>query len=41
MSLATILFIIVMLHLVAGFGYAFYKIEFGGKKKQNPEPADE
>lgn len=35
MSLANILFIIVMLHLVAGFGYIFYKLEFGGKKKQN------
>ncbi len=41
MSLATILFIIVMLHLVAGFGYAFYKIEFGGKKKQKTETGDD
>ena len=39
MSLANILFIIVMLHLVAGFGYIFYKLEFGGKKKQ--ENSDE
>ncbi len=32
MSLANILFIIVMLHLVVGFGYVFYKLEYGGKK---------
>ncbi len=41
MSLGTILFIIVMLHLVAGFGYAFYKIEFGGKKKKENIGKDE
>jgi len=34
MSLATILFIIVMLHLVVGFGYVVYKLEFSGKKKK-------
>ena len=34
MSLANILFIIVMLHLVVGFGYVVYKLEFGGKKKK-------
>ena len=34
MSLANILFIIVMLHLVAGFGYIFYKLEYGGNKKK-------
>jgi len=34
MSLANILFIIVMLHLVAGFGYVIYKLEFSGKKKK-------
>jgi len=35
MSLATILFIIVMLHLVVGFGYVVYKLEFSGKKKKS------
>jgi len=35
MSLANILFIVVMLHLVVGFGYVFYKLEFSGKKKKN------
>jgi hypothetical protein len=34
MSLATILFIIVMLHLAVGFGYVVYKLEFSGKKKK-------
>ncbi len=33
MSLANILFIIVMLHLAVGFGYVVYKLEFSGKKK--------
>jgi hypothetical protein len=33
MSLINILFIVVMLHLVVGFGYALYKIEYGGKKE--------
>jgi len=33
MSLANILFIVVMLHLLVGFGYVFYKLNFGGKKK--------
>ncbi len=32
MTLATILFIIVMLHLAVGFGYVLYKLEFSGKK---------
>ncbi len=35
MSLATILFIIVMLHLVVGFGWAIYKMEFAPRKKNN------
>jgi hypothetical protein len=35
MDWGTILFVIVMLHLVVGFGYAFYKIEYGGKKKNS------
>ncbi len=35
MSLATILFIIVMLHLAVGFGYVLYKLEFSGKKKKD------
>ena len=26
---------VVMLHIVVGFGYAFYKIEYGGKKKKD------
>jgi len=34
MSLANILFIIVMLHLAVGFGYVVYKLEFEGKKKK-------
>ncbi len=36
MSLANILFIIVMLHLAVGFGYVLYKLEFSGKKKKKP-----
>ncbi len=34
MSLANILFIIVMLHLAVGFGYVLYKLEFSGKKRK-------
>ena len=34
MTLATVLFIIVMLHLAAGFGYVLYKLEFEEKKDQ-------
>ena len=30
-----ILLILVVLHLVAGFGWALYKIEFGGRKKKS------
>ncbi len=41
MNLATILFIIVMLHLVAGFGYVFYKLEFSGKKKKSKDVDNE
>ncbi len=37
MSLANILFIIVMLHLAVGFGWALYKLEFGGKKKEKED----
>ncbi len=33
MSLANILFIIVMLHLAVGFGYVIYKLEFEGRNK--------
>ncbi len=40
MSLANILFIIVMLHLVAGFGYIFYKLEYQGKKKKTDEQSE-
>jgi len=35
MSIANILFIIVMLHLAVGFGYIIYKLEFEGKKKKD------
>jgi len=38
MDWGTILFIIVMLHLLVGFGYAFYKIEFAGRKKKDKKP---
>jgi hypothetical protein len=41
MSLANILFIIVMLHLAVGFGYVVYKLEFEGKKKKNKVEKDE
>jgi len=41
MTLSTILFIIVMLHLVVGFGYVFYKLEFGGKKKSDEKEIQE
>ncbi len=41
MSLGTILFIIVMLHLVVGFGWALYKIEFKNKKSANKKQKDE
>ena len=37
MSLANILFIIVMLHLAVGFGYVVYKLEFSGKKKDKKD----
>ncbi len=40
MSLANILFIIVMLHLVVGFGYVVYKLEFSGKKKKKDKETD-
>ena len=41
MSLANILFIIVMLHLAVGFGYVVYKLEFEGKNKKNKAEKDE
>ena len=34
MTLANILFIIVMLHLAVGFGYVIYKLEFEGRNKK-------
>jgi flagellar basal body-associated protein FliL len=40
MSLATILFIVVMLHLVVGFGYVFYKLEFGGQSKKKTDQTE-
>ncbi len=39
MTLANILFIVVMLHLAVGFGWVLYKLEFQKKdknKKENP-----
>ncbi|GEM_PF-807005 len=38
MSLANILFIVVMLHLLVGFGWVIYKLEFqkNKEKKENP-----
>ncbi len=42
MSLANILFIIVMLHLAVGFGWVIYKLEFSNrKKKENEKDEDE
>ncbi len=41
MSLGTILFIIVMLHLAVGFGWALYKIEFKGKKSASKNKKNE
>ena len=43
MSLSTILFIVVMLHLAVGFGWALYKIEGKGKKSaaKNKEQNDQ
>lgn len=35
--MGTVIFLIVMLHLVAGFGYALYKIGFGHDNKTTPE----
>jgi len=37
MTLANILFIVVMLHLAVGFGYVVYKLEFSGKKKKKDD----
>ncbi len=37
MSLANILFIIVMLHLAVGFGWVLYKLEFSKKKEKDTE----
>lgn len=36
--MGTLIFAIVLLHLIAGFGYAIYKIQFGAGKKSNPKP---
>ena len=41
MSLANILFIIVMLHLAVGFGWVLYKLEFSGKKKEKEEDEED
>jgi len=37
MSLANILFIIVMLHLAVGFGWVIYKLEFDKSDKKTKE----
>jgi hypothetical protein len=37
MSLANILFIIVMLHLAAGFGWVIYKLEFEKDDKKKDD----
>ena len=37
MSLANILFIIVMLHLAVGFGWVIYKLEFDKRNKKTKE----
>ena len=41
MSLANILFIVVMLHLAVGFGWVLYKLEFSGKKKEKEEDEED
>ncbi len=42
MSLANILFAVVMLHLLVGFGWALYKLEFQkNKKHENPKNGTE
>lgn len=35
MNLSTLFFTIVMLHLIGGFGFMLYKMNFGEKKKGN------
>jgi len=35
--MSTLIFAIVLFHLLAGFGFAIYKIEFGSGKKSNPK----
>jgi len=37
MSIANILFIIVMLHLAVGFGWVIYKLEFEKSNKKTEE----
>jgi len=41
MSLANILFIIVMLHLAVGFGWVIYKLEFEKNKPKKKETTEE
>jgi hypothetical protein len=36
--MSTLIFAIVILHLLGGFGYAIYKIEYGSKNHSNPTP---
>jgi len=36
-TMGTLIFAIVMLHLLAGFGYALYKIQFGSNNKSAPK----
>ncbi len=35
--MSTIIFVIVMLHLLGGFGYAIYKISGGSKNNSHPK----
>jgi hypothetical protein len=34
--MSTVIFILVLLHLLAGFGYAIYKINFSSKNNSDP-----
>ncbi len=35
--MSTLIFIVVLLHLLSGFGYAIYKINFGSKSNSDPK----
>jgi len=36
--MGTLIFALVLLHFLGGFGYAIYKIQFGSKKRSNTNP---